>query len=53
MFLVPLFDTANYIPNAENWDYTVKNIHEMLLNSAVPLSLINDFIQTTIDNRSS
>ena len=30
MFLVPLFDSDNYIDKAESWDFIVKNIHQVL-----------------------
>lgn len=33
MFLVPLFDSDNYIDKAESWDFTVKNIHQLLKKS--------------------
>ena len=30
MFLVPLFDSENYISSPESWDFTVKNVHKLL-----------------------
>ena len=37
MFLVPLFDSDNYIQKAENWDFTVINIHRLLKQPEIPL----------------
>ncbi len=32
MFVVPLFDTDNYLDAANSWDYSVTNIHGLLKN---------------------
>lgn len=48
MFLVPLFDSENYIPKAESWDFTVVSIHDYLKNSDIPLESISDMIDNHI-----
>jgi hypothetical protein len=44
MFVVPLFDTDNYLDAANSWDYTVINIHTLLKNKKVSLDVLNIMI---------
>lgn len=53
MFLVPLFDSDSYIGEAESWDFTVKNIHQLLKeDSTIPISSIKGLINDVIENHS-
>lgn len=49
LFLIPLFDTGNYLDKAESWDYLVVKVHRLLyLNATIPLSTINELIEAQI-----
>lgn len=48
MFLVPLFDSDNYISKAESWDFTVQTVHSMLKDSSYDLATISGLIENQI-----
>ena len=50
MFLVPLFDSDNYIDKAGSWDFTVVSINKMLQDSSISTETISELIQNQIDN---
>lgn len=50
MFLVPLFDSDNYIAKAESWDFIVVSIHKHLQNTDISLNTLTSFIDNQIDN---
>ena len=50
MFLVPLFDTENYVDRPNDWDYITVNIENMLVDSSTfSISEVNNFITNRIN----
>ena len=50
MFLVPLFDTENYIERPSSFDFITNNLNELLLNPSIPTSKIIELSHNTIQS---
>ena len=51
MFVVPLFDSDNYVDKAESWDFTLGSISHMLEDTAISIDTISSFISKQIEDR--